>query len=422
MSLVGDQVSSTLAEALTEDRIEFDDLHDRYRPVLAMVNVLIGVVPNCDRYLEIWPAGFRTYNLMVPNFLNLPVGLLRIGAPKDIIGLTMYASSRAASCGYCTAHTCSFALRRGSSPDAVTDVERTDREAAAVAMAEALSTMPHHYTAEIGEELRRHFSSRDAEWVVMGAAMMGFLNKFMDAIGVELEPEAVGDVADLIEPTGWAIGQHGWANDDLRPAKSTPPPTDSFGSLLRVARNAPGAARLDRRWTGQAPKDAGKARRLIADTYAFDEPVLTKMAHARPRRALTAMLRHNLDPDQSAVGVGIKALAGLVFANHAGNAPLADRARALAAHHLISDEAIAAADQIESDTLGGLDAIDALDETMKATLRLARAVTPSPAAVDQATIDYVSASLTSAQIVEIVVWLSVSQLLHRLSLYYELAH
>ncbi|MCP3987570.1 MAG: hypothetical protein GY724_00725, partial [Actinomycetia bacterium] len=45
-------MSSTLAEALTEDRIEFDELHDRYQPVLAMVKILIGVVPNCDPYLE----------------------------------------------------------------------------------------------------------------------------------------------------------------------------------------------------------------------------------------------------------------------------------------------------------------------------------------------------------------------------------
>jgi alkylhydroperoxidase family enzyme len=419
-------VASTLAEALTEDRIEFDELHDRYRPVLNMVEVLIGVVPNCDPYLEIWPPGFRTYNLMVPNFLNLPAALLGVGAPKDIVGLAMYTSSRAASCAYCSAHTCSFALRRGSSPDAVTDVERTDREAAAVAVAEALSTVPHHYTADLGEELRRHFSPGDAEWVVMGAAMMGFLNKFMDAIGVELEPEAVGDVADLIEPTGWSVGQHGWADDDLQSAGSTqasPPPTDSIGSLLRVLRNAPGAVRLDRRWTDRVPKDAGKARRLIAGTYAYDEPILSEMAHAKPRRALTAMLRHNLDPDQSAVGIGVKALAGLVLANHAGNKPLAERARALAAHHLIDDEVITTADQVHADpgALGALDAVDAADETTKATLRLAQAVAPSPAAVDQATIEQVSASLTSAQIVEAVVWVSVSQLLHRLSLYYELA-
>ncbi|MCP4224685.1 MAG: hypothetical protein GY773_15205, partial [Actinomycetia bacterium] len=291
---------------------------------------------------------------------------------------------------------------------------------------------------------KRQFSAADAEWVVMGAAMMGFLNKFMDAMGVELEPEAVADAADLIGPTGWSVGQHGWADENLGNSDGADgdsadgdsgdtadgdngddelPPTDTIGSLLRVFRNAPGAVRLDRRWTDGMPKGADKAHRLIAETYGYDEPVLMAMAHAKPRRALTAMLRHNLDPDQSVVGVGVKALAGLVFANHAANEPLADRARALATHHGISEEAIAAADGLDvaPASVESLDALDRLDDATKATLALAQAISPSPAAVDQSVIDGALAAISSAQIVEIVVWVSVCQLIHRLSVYYQLA-
>ena len=76
----------------------FDELGETYKPDLAIVRELIGAVPNCDNHLEIWPPGFRTYNLVVPNFLNLPGSLLGQGAPKDLVGLAMYASSRAASC------------------------------------------------------------------------------------------------------------------------------------------------------------------------------------------------------------------------------------------------------------------------------------------------------------------------------------
>jgi len=32
-------------------------------------------------------------------------------------------------------------------------------------------------------DLRRHFSVKDAEWLVLAVAMMGFLNKAMDASG-----------------------------------------------------------------------------------------------------------------------------------------------------------------------------------------------------------------------------------------------
>ncbi|MEL6984135.1 MAG: hypothetical protein AAFO29_17045, partial [Actinomycetota bacterium] len=185
----------TLAESIADHRVSFDELHRRYHPVLQMVETLIGVVPNCDPYLEIWEPGFRTYNLVVPNFLNLPAALAGAGVPKDLVGLGMYASSRAAGCAYCSAHTCSFALRRGSSEAAVTGESRTPVEEAAVAVAEALSTVPHSYTAELGEELERHLSADQAEWVVMGVAMMGFLNTSMDALGGALEPEAIDDVA-----------------------------------------------------------------------------------------------------------------------------------------------------------------------------------------------------------------------------------
>jgi hypothetical protein len=38
----------------------WDELHDRYRALLKLVDNVLGVVPNCDRYLEIWPPAFRT--------------------------------------------------------------------------------------------------------------------------------------------------------------------------------------------------------------------------------------------------------------------------------------------------------------------------------------------------------------------------
>ncbi|MGI9616494.1 MAG: hypothetical protein ACR2QO_26495, partial [Acidimicrobiales bacterium] len=137
---------ATLAEVLSDDRVEFEELEASYQPLLSIVEILIGVVPKCDRYLEIWQPGFRTYNLFVPNYLNLPALLFGRGAPKDAVGLGMYTSSRAAGCAYCSAHCCSFALRRGATSDAVSDASRNPGEAATAAVAEALGSMPHRYT------------------------------------------------------------------------------------------------------------------------------------------------------------------------------------------------------------------------------------------------------------------------------------
>jgi hypothetical protein len=61
-----------LVDLLARDAVPFQTLHNRYGALLELVRKLLGVVPNCDPYLEIWPPAFRTYNVMVPNLLNLP--------------------------------------------------------------------------------------------------------------------------------------------------------------------------------------------------------------------------------------------------------------------------------------------------------------------------------------------------------------
>ena len=71
-------------------------------------------------------------------------------------------------------------------------------------------------------ELLRQFSPGEAEWVVLGVAMMGFLNKFMDALGVELEPSTVAEVDALIAPSGWSVGKHGEALGSDGAAAATP--------------------------------------------------------------------------------------------------------------------------------------------------------------------------------------------------------
>src|SRR6188472_2529327 len=130
----------TLAERLKPASVDWKTLHANYNPLLNLVRELIGIIPNCDPTLEIWPPGFRTYNLLVPNMFNLPNTLFGSKSFKAALGLAMYASSKAA-CAYCTAHTCSFALRRGVRTEVIAGV-RTEKEKAVVTLAERLAYVP----------------------------------------------------------------------------------------------------------------------------------------------------------------------------------------------------------------------------------------------------------------------------------------
>lgn len=44
-----------LTSLLKANAVPFPALHERYGGLLELVCTLIGAVPNCDPYLEIWP-------------------------------------------------------------------------------------------------------------------------------------------------------------------------------------------------------------------------------------------------------------------------------------------------------------------------------------------------------------------------------
>src|ERR1700681_4896116 len=132
----------TLARSLQPSAVNLSQLGREYRPLLQLVRLVIGIVPNCDSLLAIWPPGFRSYNLLVPNLLNLPFSIWGWGPPVVPLGLALYTASWTARCSYCTAHTCSFTLRRGGPPEMLRG-SRSPAESAAVAAGEALRSEEH---------------------------------------------------------------------------------------------------------------------------------------------------------------------------------------------------------------------------------------------------------------------------------------
>lgn len=154
-------MAKTLAESLKPASVDWNTLHNKYNPLLNLVRELIGIIPNCDPTLEIWPPGFRTYNLLVPNMFNLPNTLFGSKSFKAAMGLAMYASSKAA-CSYCTAHACSFALRRGTRTEAITG-SRTAKEQAIVTLAERLAHIPSGLTLADVEAVKQHFKPAETE-------------------------------------------------------------------------------------------------------------------------------------------------------------------------------------------------------------------------------------------------------------------
>lgn len=387
------QAQPRVADLLSAHAVPFPELHRRYGPLLEMVRTLLGVVPNCDPYLEIWPPAFRTYNVMVPNLINLPWLLWGFGAPRSTIGLAMYAASRASSCMYCSAHTCTFALRRGADVDAVASAmddaspALSDADRAAVRIARQLSVVPAAVTEEARADLYRHFSAADAEWIVLSVAMMGWLNKTMDALGIPLEEDTIAEVSPVISRSGWEIGQH-MPERALRP-EAPPPAADSLLKRLALIRHAPPAIKLDKEWTRGVPDTWPAVGEYLREKTGYRFPILSKLRHRSALRGIATMIRLNFGSgDQSVIGKEEKLAAGLIYAECVGNVGLADEMREMGAEAHLSAES--------------------------PVQRLARAISPSPARVDESAME-AARNLSAAGIVELVSFVAVMQLWQRVS-------
>lgn len=413
---------ATLAEHLDSDIIPIEDLHEDYGPFLGLVEVLIGVVPDCDSYLEIWPPGFRTYNMCVPNFLNLPNSVVGRGELKAHMGLAMYISSRTAGCPYCAAHTGSYALRRGASKGAIDGSNRTEVEDAIVALAVGMASEPSAWDRDCVEELGQYLSASDIEWIAMSVGMMGFLNKFMDAITVPLEIEAINDVAALIEPDGWELGKAGWRNGAVERVNSKVP-VDSASVYGRVIRHGPKAAIIERSWTKHLPSTAPELRAYLRNERNVDVPVLSRLHNDKPITGLAAMFDQNLDPATTQVGLDDKAIAGLIYASMVDDGSLIKMNSSIALANGVSEATIDAAIAAGADPSYLLHS-DAErprvgdGEHTDAVVKLAHAIAPSPAAVTDELAAATAERLSSAEIIEVAVWVSVMQLVHRITRFY----
>lgn len=420
-------MDSNLTSLLHADAVPMERLRAHYGVLLDLVEKLIGVIPNCDPYLEIWPPAFRTYNVLVPNFLNLPFMMWGVGAPKEVVGLAMYAASRAAGCAYCSAHTTAFALRRGTPPDKIaraldggSEAVHTPAERAAIAVAEALAKVPCKITEAERREMAKHYSPDRVEWIVLGVAMMGFLNKFMDAVGVELEGAAVNEVRSLIGPSGWKPGKH-MSAEAVNRLPSTPgaaalPRADTLGSKLSILPLIPSALAMDRAWTAGVPKRWPAVGAYLLGLVGAEFRVLSRITQSRAIRAIAVMLRDNLDARESVIGLPVKAMVGLLYATMVGDAELTAELRALAAHHKVL---LVQMEEVERFAKEGAASTLSAGGRARAALVLARAASPSPAEVSAAVLDECkAASLQPDAIVEIVAWLSLLQMLHRLGAFY----
>jgi len=133
-------------------------------------------------------------------------------ALKRLIG---YISSNAAGCRYCQAHTIRAAKRYDASKEQLDNIWEykthpafSPAEVAALDFALTASVIPNSVSDEIATELRKHWTETDIVEMLGVISLFGYLNRWNDSMGTEIEKGAAESGNSLLGKKGWSEGKH----------------------------------------------------------------------------------------------------------------------------------------------------------------------------------------------------------------------
>jgi alkylhydroperoxidase family enzyme len=135
-------------------------------------------------------------------------------ALKRLIG---YISSFTAGCNYCQAHTIRAAERYGAEVMQLENIWEykthpafSEAERAALDFALAASVIPNAVNDEIADALRMYWNEGEIVEILGVVALFGFLNRWNDSMGTQMEAGAIASGEKLLSKKGWTVGKHAY--------------------------------------------------------------------------------------------------------------------------------------------------------------------------------------------------------------------
>lgn len=129
--------------------------------------------------------------------------------------LMAYISSNAAGCRYCQAHAIRAAERYGAEQEQLDNIWEykthpafSEAERAALDLALTSSVIPNAVTDEISENLRKHWNDGEIVEMLGVMALFGYLNRWNDSMGTEMEAGAIESGEQYLAKEGWNVGKH----------------------------------------------------------------------------------------------------------------------------------------------------------------------------------------------------------------------
>ncbi len=178
--------------------------------LIEFFNETLGFCPNSVKTMHIRPR-------IAYAFIELNKAVMEnhgrvTSAFKRLIG---YISSNAAGCMYCQAHTIRAADRYGAENEQLeniwdykTHTSFSPAERAALDFAIAASIIPNSVDDKIAENLRTYWDDGEIIEILGVIALFGYLNRWNDSMGTEMETGAIESGEKFLKQKGWVIGKH----------------------------------------------------------------------------------------------------------------------------------------------------------------------------------------------------------------------
>lgn len=128
-----------------------------------------------------------------------------------------YLSSMTTGCRYCEAYAIRAAERYGSSQERLKNIWEykshvafSEADRAIFDLAIAASQVPNGVSEEIKVRAKKFFSDGEIVEILGVVALFGYLNRWNDSMGTELEKPAVRSAEKILDARGWEVGKHSY--------------------------------------------------------------------------------------------------------------------------------------------------------------------------------------------------------------------
>lgn len=181
-----------------------------FQDLIEFFNETLGFCPNSVKTMYHRPAiayAFIELNKAVMENKGRVTSSL-----KRLIG---YISSNVAGCRYCQAHTIRAAERYGAEEEKMNNIWEfrthssfSESEKVALEFALASSTIPNAVDDIVAENLRKHWDEGEIVEILGVVSLFGYLNRWNDSMGTELEKEAIESGEKYLKQKDWTVGKH----------------------------------------------------------------------------------------------------------------------------------------------------------------------------------------------------------------------